>query len=481
MWSFLIRPRAAPHPEVLLCDTLSGKRPFTKNGSGPVTVYSCGPTVYGPQHIGNLRAAVFSDTVARTLRAAGYEVKRVTNITDVGHLVGDGDEGEDKMAVGAKRDNTTPEEIAARYTTRYLEDIQALNIDTKDIRFPRATEYIDEQIAMIAALMKKGLAYSTSDGVYFATENFPDYGQLGNVRNVALKAGIRVAQGEKRSEHDFVLWRKAKPNDLQQWDSPWGSGNPGWSIECSAMATTLLGTTIDIHTGGQDHIQVHHNNEIAQSEGATGKKPFVRYWLHNAFLTIGGEKISKSLGNTYTLEDVRARAVHPLALRYLFLQAHYRTPLSFSWESLEAAHRALLRLWDIARKIRRESQGVREDSHEEVTPQNYIFNDLDTPSVLAALWSEIDSSKSSPRKRWTLLEYAEQVLGLSLTTPPEEPVVLSLTELPQEIQVLAKEREEARATRDFARADELRIHVRNRGYHVDDTPSGQVFTPLRKD
>ena len=461
-------------------NTLSGaKEEFRKKDAGPVRMYSCGPTVYGPQHIGNLRSAVFYDTVARTLKVSGYSVKRIVNITDVGHLVGDGDEGEDKMAVGAARDNTTPEAIAEKYTNRYLDDIRALNIDTNDITFPRATGYIQEQIQMIQALMSKGLAYKTSDGVYFDTAHFPDYGILGNVKNVKLEAGRRVAVGDKKNEHDFVLWRSAKSNDLQQWDSPWGKGNPGWSIECSAMATKLLGSTIDIHTGGQDHIQVHHNNEIAQSEGATGKKPYVRYWLHHAFLTIGGEKISKSLGNTYTLDDVKAHHVHPLALRYLFLQAHYRTPVSFTWESLESANVALHRLWKLARSVRKNSGG-KSPTKRTLPVQTILADDFNTAEVLGRLWSELDSQEGSASDKWASLEVAESVLGLSLTNPPQEAEALSIETLPEDIAVLAKEREEARKNKDFARSDELRIHLKERGYHVDDTPSGTIYTKVSK-
>ena len=479
MWPFKKEQSAV----VRLTDTLSGaKREFVKKSGGPVTMYSCGPTVYGPQHIGNLRAAVFADTLARTLKAAGYKVQRVVNITDVGHLVGDGDEGEDKMAVGAAREHTTPEAIAKRYTAQYLADIAALNIDTTTIEFPRATAYIPQQKKMIEVLMRKGLAYETSDGVYFDTAKFPDYGELGNVKQILLKAGARVAMGEKRNEHDFVLWRMKKPGELQSWDSPWGEGNPGWSIECSAMATSLLGNTIDIHTGGQDHIHVHHNNEIAQSEGATGVKPFARYWLHNAFLTIGGEKVSKSLGNTYTLDDVKAKSIHPLALRYLFMQAHYRTPLSFTWDSLEAADTALKRLWKLAREVSAQSgkRGEHPSRPGGAAIRAYALDDLKTPSSLETLWSELTFPENSPEKKWDALISAEEVLGLSLTNPPEEAKTLSAADLPADLQPLAKEREEARKNKDFARSDELRIHFQNRGYAVDDGPSGSTYTKNEK-
>lgn len=441
--------------------------------AGKVSLYSCGPTVYGPQHIGNLRAAVFSDTLARTLAVAGYEVKRVVNITDVGHMVGDGDEGEDKMMVGAKRDNVTPEEVADKYAKQYLADIKALNVDTRRVRFPRASDYIPDQIKMIQELEKHGHTYTLPDGVYFDTSTFPDYGKLGRRSAVQIEAGARVAMVEgKHHPQDFVLWRMAKPNDLQKWKSPWGVGNPGWSIECSAMIRALLGKTIDIHTGGEDHVSIHHNNEIAQSEGANGV-PLAHYWLHNAFLTIDGEKVSKSLGNIYVLDDVKAKGFHPLALRYLFLQAHYRSPLSFTWDALAAASEALTRLWKVARE-------VRASAHKSVARSSFLSaaaDDLGTPKVLALLWEKLNSAAPAEEK-WAALVEADMLLGLSLTNPPAEPKALAAKDLPDALRTIAQEREEARKAKDFARSDELRVHIRNGGYHVDDTPSGQVFTPL---
>jgi cysteinyl-tRNA synthetase len=279
----------------------------------------------------------------------------VTNITDVGHLVGDGDHGEDKMAVGAKREHATPEEIAARYSKFFIEDIVDLNIDTSDIQFPHATAYIKEQIALAKTLEEKGFAYRLSDGLYFDTQKFPTYGRLGDISRAKLEAGARVEVVKgKHHPADFVLWRLAKPHDLQQWDSPWGRGNPGWHIECSAMIRSLLGQEIDVHTGGEEHVAIHHNNEIAQSEAASGRT-FVHYWVHNAHLTMGGEKISKSLGNVVYLSDVVDKGFHPLSLRYFFLQANYRTPLSFSWNALAGAAGALERLWRLSREVANES------------------------------------------------------------------------------------------------------------------------------
>src|SRR3989344_5197314 len=357
--SLLARPtRFGEPPRMFLTNTLSGnKELFTPQKPGLVLMYTCGPTVYNRAHIGNLRPYVFSDTLARTLAAAGYHVRRITNITDVGHLTDDGDDGQDKMSVGAAREKATPEDIAERYTRMFIDDLGELGVDTDDIRFPRATEYIREQIALATTLEEKGCASRMRDGLYFATSRFLGYGKLGNLSGATLKEGARVVPVKgKRHPSDFALWRRAKPDDLQQWDSPWGRGNPGWHIECSTMSRVLLGPEIDIHTGGEDLAMIHHNDEIAQSEAASGRR-FVHYWLHNAFLTMQGEKISKSLGNVVYLSDVVERGFHPLALRYFFLQAHYRTPLSFSWGALGGAANALERLWRQACDIREESGG----------------------------------------------------------------------------------------------------------------------------
>lgn len=438
-------------------------------------MYSCGPTVYGPQHIGNLRAAVFADTVARVLIDAGFHVHRVVNITDVGHMVGDGDEGEDKMALGAAREKKTPEEVADLYTKRYLEDIRALNIDTDHILFPRATEYIKEQVALAKTLEEKGFAYKTTGGLYFDTAKFPEYGKLGGSSHAEKEGGKRVGVDGKRHPEDFALWRTAKPNDLQQWNSPWGRGNPGWHIECSAMSRALLGVDIDIHTGGEDHIQIHHNNEIAQSEAANGRT-FVRYWMHNAFLTMEGEKIAKSVGNVVLLTDIVEKGFHPLALRYFFMQAQYRTPLSFSWTALEAANEALLRLWRAAHEVREESRGRKTASDVESRFVALLRDDLGTPQALGLLWESLKSEEYTWQEKWGVLLRAERLLGLSLTAPPAEALPLTSEEIPLEIQEMLAEREIARQAKDFKAADSLRHEIETRGYRVEDGPNGPQLT-----
>lgn len=440
-------------------------------------MYSCGPTVYGPAHVGNLRAYVFSDTITRVLVDAGLKVRRVINITDVGHLVGDGDEGEDKMAVGAAREKKTPEEIANHYTKLFLNDLDDLNLDTRHILFPRATEYIKEQIAFAKTLEEKGFAYRTSDGLYFDTSKFPSYGALGGMSGAHLKEGARVAVNrEKKHPNDFALWRLAKPKDLQQWDSPWGRGNPGWHLECSTMSRSLLGSTLDIHTGGEDHIATHHNNEIAQSEAANGR-PFVRYWMHLAFLSIGGEKIAKSVGNIAYLSDVIEKGYHPLALRYFFLQAHYRTPVSFSYQAIASSDEALKRLWRIASEIRDTARSVSQDSEMLSKIRAAIRDDLATPHALGLLWEGLKSDDLSPEEKWGLIETSDRLLGLSLTTPPVATEPVPLTKLPVDIQTLVAEREAARAAKDFNKADRLREALAESGYRVEDSPKGPLLTP----
>jgi len=410
-------PNRIPH--IFFTNTLSGnKELFISQKPGIVTMYSCGPTVYGSAHIGNLRAYVFSDTLARVLTGAGYRVQRVINITDVGHLVGDGDTGEDKMNVGAAREKTTPQAIADRYAKEFVEDLSELNIDTKDVQFPRATDYIKEQIALAKTLEEKGFAYRVKNGLAFDTSRFPSYGRLGNIDLSAQRVGARIeADTEKRSPADFWLWRTAKPNDLQQWDSPWGRGNPGWHIECSAMSRALLGQEIDIHTGGEDHVATHHNNEIAQSEAASGRT-FVHYWMHNAFLTVGDEKISKSLRNDIYLKDIVAKEHNLLALRYFYLQAHYRTSLSFSWDALAGAENALERLWKISRDIAVESK--RKSAFSEVRERFLaaMRDDLATPQALGILWDSLKSEDYTPEEKWGLVLDVDAHLGLSLVDPP---------------------------------------------------------------
>ena len=468
--------RPAP---VFFTNTIGGnKELFIPQKPGTVSMYSCGPTMYGPAHIGNLRSYVFSDTAARTLIAAEYRVNRVINITDFGHLVSDGDEGEDKMTKGLRREGLpltlkNMRTLAERYTAGFLDDLSDLDIDTEHITFPRASDYIQEQIALIKTLEQKSYAYRTSNGVYFDTSRFPGYGKLGGINLDNQKTSSRLKlTDEKRNPSDFVLW---KSDTKLGWESPWGLGFPGWHIECSAMIRSLLGQEIDIHTGGEDHIAVHHNNEIAQSEAASGRK-FVHYWMHNAFLTMGGEKASKSLGNVVYLSDLREKGFHPLALRYFFLQAHYRTPLSFSWDALSAAASALDRLWKISREIAQESKRVGEPSEALNRFLATMRDDLATPQALSVIWDSIRSEDLTPEEKYGLIEAADAHLGLSLINPQ---IVETLTgaNIPENMRDLIARREAARASKDFKEADRIRADIERSGYRVDDDPEGPVLTP----
>lgn len=495
MWSLFKKRNPLPPSPIYLTNTLTGERAaFTNQKAGIVSLYSCGPTVYDRAHIGNMRAYVFSDILARVLTDAGNHVRRVINITDVGHLVGEAEEGEDKVGLKAKQEQRSPEEIATRYATLFVEDIALLNIDAKSILFPKATEYIQEQIALIEVLEKKGHTYRIKDGVYFDTASYPDYGKLGGVPEDIVKHGTAdtlldrvslsghgriAANAEKRNPADFALWRSAKLHDLQKWPSPWGPGNPGWHIECSAMVKALLGDTIDVHTGGMDHIAVHHNNEIAQSEAAN-EKPLARYWLHGAFLTIAGDKISKSLRNDIYVSDIVEQGFHPLALRYFFLQAHYRTPLSFSWEALAASHEALTRLWKLCDEIREDAKSTPVESAASRKIVTILREDLSTPQALAYLWEYIKDDALTAKEVWGVIVAADPILGLMLTNPPVRTRPYTLSELPQDLQTMVLAREAARKAKDFIEADRIRIHLENRGYRVDDSPSGPLLTPLSR-
>ncbi|MEI6346008.1 MAG: cysteine--tRNA ligase [bacterium] len=498
-------------PDIRLYNTLSKqKEVFTPShrglagilssigfGKKTVTMYNCGPTVYQSLHIGNYRAYIFADTLKRALEFNGYNVKQVINITDVGHLVGDGDEGEDKMQVTVQKQQRSSKEISEEYTREFFAGLKALNIETGDSRgvevdmrnsfgpdrspatqFPRATGYIPEQITLIEQLEKRGFTYKTSDGVYFDTSKFPQYGKLGNIHLAGLEEGHRVtANAEKRNPTDFALWKFSKetkegaaPHRDQEWPSPWGVGFPGWHIECSAMAMKLLGPTIDIHTGGIDHIPTHHNNEIAQSEASTGKS-FARFWLHGAHLLIDGQKISKSLGNTIYLKDLAAHGVTPLGLRYWFLTASYRTQMNFTWEAVKGAQTAYERLLEQVRGLSKAGGSkVSGNAAEDAAPTyGKIFtqalnDDLNTPKSLAIIWDMMKDTEMTNTEKLDSLREFDGVLGLHLFIAIGGPVPF-----PAEIVDLKKERDIARRQRDFRKSDELRVTLSSKGYDIVDT------------
>ncbi|MEK7628379.1 MAG: cysteine--tRNA ligase [Patescibacteria group bacterium] len=467
---------------VFLYNTLTGTKEAFKPLGRTVRMYNCGPTVYDRQHIGNLSAAVFADVIGRMLIYNGFKVKQAINITDFGHLVSDADEGEDKMTKALRREKlpitmANMKILADRYTEQYLGDIRALGVDTERIVFPRASEYVGAQIALIKTLTEKGYTYDTPDGLYFETSRFPSYGALGNVRAQKLQEGARVATNtSKRSSTDFVLWKK---DLLCGWQSPWGMGFPGWHIECSAMIRATLGEQIDIHTGGIEHVPIHHNNEIAQSEAATGRAPFVKYWMHRAHIQIDGHKIAKSEGNSIFLEDIVSRHFHPLALRYWFLTSHYSTPANFVWEALDGATKAFFELHQFVAMHRTNDGAV--PLHWKERFQMYINDNLDTPKAIALLWEMLKDTAVSNADKAALLCDADRVLGIGLESPPDEivafvkksvPTAVDAANIPAQLQTLLDERDAARSAKDWTKADVIRAQIEEKGFLLVDTASG---------
>lgn len=447
-----------------------------------VTMYNCGPTVYQPLHIGNYRAYVFADILKRTLEHGGYSVKQVINITDVGHLVGDGDEGEDKMQVTAQKQQRSSKEISEEYTKEFFAGLAELNIEIEknslspETTFPRATGYIQQQIALIQQLEQRGFTYKTSDGVYFDTSKFPQYGKLGNIHLAGLEEGHRVATNtEKRHPTDFALWKFSKENAGgthrdQEWPSPWGVGFPGWHIECSAMAMGILGQTIDIHTGGIDHIPTHHNNEIAQSEAAT-HKPFARFWLHGAHLLIDGQKISKSIGNTVYLKDLNAQGVTTLGYRYWLLTSSYHTQINFTWEAIKGAQTAYERLLQQVRGLPKEPASKKMHTGYEKMIRVAINDDLNTPKAMAVIWDMLkDTSVNNDEKKNTILEF-DKIFGLKLDTS----IGIHMHFFAPDIVALKDARNLARQQKDFKKSDELRNTIKLKGFDVVDTADGSYL------
>lgn len=463
-----------------LFNTLTQKKDeFQPQSGSEVRMYNCGPTVYNYAHIGNLRAYVFSDILRRALEAHGYSVRQVMNITDVGHLVGDSDIGNDKVEEGAKKEGKTAKEISEFYTQAFFGDLKKLNVATQDTIFPRATEHIPEQIALIETLEKKGYTYKTSDGIYFDTSKFADYGKLGNIKLSGLEEGARIGVNkEKKNPTDFALWKFSPQGDQgekrqQEWESPWGVGFPGWHIECSAMSMKYLGETLDIHTGGIDHIPVHHNNEIAQSEAATGKI-FSRFWLHNAFANISGEKMSKSEGNFIRLQTLEEKGVSPLAYKYWLLTAHYRSPITFSYKAVLSAQTAFLKLIKHVSDL--PDGGTVSDSYSRLFKER-INDDLDTPQVISLIWQLLkDKTVSDADKKATIL-HIDAVLGLDISNQATE-MQEKIANIPAEIKALAEKREIARKNKEWDTADSIRNEIHSKGYAVEDSENGLIILPL---
>ncbi len=439
------------------------KEEFKPINKGVASVYSCGPTVYWFAHVGNMRSFLLADILRRILKLNGFDVKSVMNITDVGHLTDDGDDGEDKMLVAMRREGKTAYEIAEFYASAFMTDLEKLNIEPADV-YPRATEHIVHQINMITELEEKGFTYETHDGVYFDTSKLSDYGKLSGQKADEKKAGARVEMGGKKNATDFALW-KFSPKDSKrdmEWESPWGVGFPGWHLECSAMSVEYLGAPFDIHTGGIDHIAVHHENEIAQTRGSKGVLQ-ANIWMHNEFLTVDGGKMSKSLGNLFTVSDLVEKGYDPLVYRYFFLGAHYRSIQNFTFEALDAARNAL-------QKIRKTVAGWDEPGEVSETFETQfieaINDDLNTPQALAVMWELIDSNEHSSVKAATLLRF-DEVFGLNLDEVVAKPV-----DVPDKVMNLVGERQRVREEKDWAKSDELRDKIAVLGYGVEDLPDG---------
>lgn len=465
------------------------------NGS-KATMYNCGPTVYDFVHIGNFRTYLMADFLRRSLEFAGYEVKQVKNITDVGHLTQDDiDAGEDKMLKAAKRENKTPYDIAKFYEEAFHQDEAKLNILPAHI-FPHATAYVQQMIELIRKLIEKGYAYEVNGSVYYDVNKFKDYGKLSGNTLENLKIGARLeANPEKKNPYDFALWLKAGEEHLMRWQSPWSVGYPGWHIECSAMSISNLGETLDFHTGGEDNIFPHHEDEIAQSEGATGKK-FANYWVHGRHLLVDGEKMSKSKNNFYTIKDLEEKGFNPLAFRYLCLTAHFRSQLNFTWQSLEDSRNALEKLYGFASSVKLEEKGMIIEKYREKF-KDALEDNLNTPLAVAIVWEMIkDKDFTDTDKKATLLEM-DKVLGFnfaSVAAKPTETIAIEIgspilqtisvqnltgNKVPDEILELIQKREIARKDKDFATSDQIRGTLKEKGYGIGDTPKGLEIKKIK--
>ncbi len=462
-------------PQLRIYNTLTNKKEeFEPLRPGEVGIYNCGPTVYNFATIGNFRAFIFADLLRRYLEYKGYRVTQVMNITDVGHMTSDADEGEDKLEVAARKEQKDPWQIAEHYMNAFFDDQKSLNIK-RATHHPRATEYVAEMIEMVQKLIENGHAYEANNCVYYDVSTFKNYGRLSGNSLEQLVAGARVeVNPDKKNPLDFALWI-TDPGHIMQWDSPWGCGYPGWHMECSVMAMHHLGNTVDIHTGGEDNIFPHHECEIAQSEGATGET-FVRYWMHARFLLVDGQKMSKSLGNFYTLRDLMEKGYEPDAIRYQLINSHYRQPLNFTLDGIDDGKRALQRLRDFRQSLDDASEANDNPELNAVLDRaekgftEALDDDLNISPATAAVFemvrevNKLSLSRADATRTGGLLERFDSVLGV-LEMRGEE-------EIPAELLALIDEREAARKARDFARADAIRQELLEKGIVLEDKPQG---------
>ncbi len=459
--------------DIYLYNTLTKtKELFKPIDEKEVRIYSCGPTVYKDATIGNMRTNIFQDVLRRMLKYNGYKIKHVMNITDVGHLVSDGDEGEDKMIKSAREEHKTPLEIAEHYTKLFFADLKALNIETPEI-ICKATDYIPEMLEYVKELVEKGYAYETSTAIYFDISKLDKYPVLSNLNIEEQKAGARVqVDKEKKNPYDFALWIKAPENHLMKWDSPWGPSYPGWHIECSAMSRKHLGEQFDIHTGGIDLVPTHHENEIAQSKGVCGKIP-ANYWIHGEYLLINGGKMSKSLGNVYLLKDIEEKGYDPLVYRLLCYTCSYRNKLNFTWEGIESTSKSLARLRNGYQQNKIGKDTLNEEDRKELDRLETEFHkaindDMNMPLAMSYVWEVIKYDKKSPEIANLLLKF-DTVLGIKIDKKEEKNNDLKI---PEEVLELVEERKKARQEKNWTESDRLRDEIQNLGYSVKDTKDG---------
>ena len=464
--------------EIRLYNTLTRKRErFKPLKKGRVGIYSCGPTVYWNQHIGHMYAYVQWDCLVRALKYLGYKVKWVMNITDVGHLTSDQDTGEDKMEKGARREGLTVWEIADKYLKQFQESLKILNIQKPNV-LCRATGHIQEQIELIKRIEKNGFTYRTRTGLVFNTSKFPDYSRFARLNLKKQEAGARVeVDPEKKRPWDFLLWVTNQPGHIMQWESPWGRGFPGWHVECTAMSTKYLGRRFDIHTGGKEHISVHHSNEIAQAFGAFGKQT-VNYWLHNEWLVFEGKKMSKSLGNMVLASDLVGRGFEPLSLRYLILTSHYRQGLNFTWRGLKGAQTAFNKLRERTKEFQKKKskrQINKEYKFKEQINKEYqqrfaefLADDLNFPRCLALAWKAVRDRELSDNEKYWLLADFDRVFGLNLC----EARLRTRLVVPAKVENLAELREKLRQEKKWAEADKIRTKIERLGFKIEDTETG---------
>ena len=451
-------------------NTLTKEKDEFKSLEDIVKIYTCGPTVYKDATIGNMKSFIFMDTLRRVLKYNGYNLKHVMNITDVGHLVSDGDDGEDKMVKAALEEKKTPLEISEYYTKRFMNDLDRLNIDKPEV-ICKATEHIEEMKQFVRELLNNGYAYETSTAIYFDVSKLDKYGMLSGIDLRNQKAGARVEVDlEKKNPYDFALWIKAPENHIMKWESDWGLGYPGWHIECSTMSNKYLGEVFDIHTGGIDLVPTHHENEIAQNKGMCGKIP-ARFWMHCEFLLINGGKMSKSLGNAYLIDDIIEKGYEPLSYKMLCFSSHYRNKLNFTWEALESSQNSLNRLRDGYNKHLNGTDEINEDEILSLKEKfvDAINDDLNIPVAMSVVWNIVKSQKKS-KKFADLLSDFDRVLGLNIDKKE------NVLDLPADVLSLIEERKKAREEKNWAKSDEIRDKLQNMGYIVKDSKDGMTVS-----